>query len=848
MCFPGFRICTILILLFVTTAVNAEVGSAISDSMRISGQLPPKPVCTDEPESSLESFTERALGGNTILETIAGTEQQCLKDSKLIDRNGLVDAAKTSGRDLNNFFSSCEFRAHSPFRDIKNVSTAIHLQNRDTLVNGFWQSLASRSHSQIVCREKTLGLYLNGGDSKNQLNAKVSSKFNEVLDRVRGLLLAKQTSNALNQKAVVQQYDCSGLAVLFCKEVASGRTKIDQANYDGAIAAEIAKIPFGYEPDVATALVAMAETGKFDANQFAQALLKTDARYRELDRYYTERSTVSSGGGVTFCIDRAFKEKAVSSGVADRLLEKMQGKTLSPEQKAVVYCRLKSKYVDIPENVDQVQNGVFMVGAGAAALLTAVPSEGSSLVAYGALVSSGLSVSSFLLQVQQAYKACHQQDFVLSPTGAEVCNPEENFEKEINQFSLGSCLKESGYAALEAIPVPFEIAALIKARRAAKTGELVDEAIEALYGVKKIPKKSGAADALEGEGAEIVVTGKRSAQAKAAALDVDQTSQRRLLEDSRQDRRALDNFLKDKLQLDPKEAVDEINRDGIDAFLAKHKGQLSDKDREALSGLHTKLIKDRTAVTAKEVETDLSKLKKEDHEVRKVKCGDLNKIYDGAFDPNSGECHTVTFNSESRNYCACGGSGRMGNFIAPCASGTGNYLTPDQIFDFLSLPQGSSIDVCRRVKIDKGVTCFHGGVAPAFTGFGGGAQMFCEGAFVGRSGDATSMANAEDKIKKARELNLIPSDKSSFQKFSAVNYAPVFKDGKLLNLTARAANCKRDSLPACNPELLESIRKDFLRYKGQNSLSSSDAAEFEKYLQYLEGKIQLLPDGTLSGS
>jgi len=837
----------IFILLFITSAVNAEVGSAITSSQRIAGYLPPeptKPVCTDEPESSLDSITERALGGNTILQKFAGTEQQCLKDNKLIGRGGdLINPAKTSGQDLNKFFSSCEFKKHSPYQDIRNISEAIQLQNRDTLINGFWQSLASRSHGQIVCREKTLGLYLNGGDKKNQLDAKVSAKFNESLDRVRGLLLAKQTSNALNQKAVFEQYDCTGLAYIFCKDVASERTKIAVANYDGAIAAEISKIPYGYEPDVATALVAMAESGKFDANQYALALSKTDTRYRELDKYYSDRTTVSNNGGATFCIDRAFKEKAVSSGVADKLLEKMQGKTLSSEQKAVVHCRLKSKYVDIPENVDQVQNGVFMVGAGAAAILTAVPTEGGSLVAYGALASAGLSVSSFLLQVQQAYKACHQQDFVLSPTGAEVCNPEENFEKEINQFSLSSCLKESGYAALEAIPVPFEIAALIKARRAVKTGELVDEAIEALYGAKNIPPKKGVTDVIEGE--EIVVMAKRGSQAKSAGSNGERTSQRKLLEDSRRDRDALDNFVQVKLNLDPKQAVDEINKSGIDAFLEKHKGQLSAKDREAFSDMHAKLIKDRTAVTGKEVETDLSKLKGDDHEIRNVECGDLNKIYADAFDPDSGKCHAVTFNKENRNYCACGGS-RLGNFVAPCASGKSNYLTPDQIFDFLSLPQGSSIDVCRRIKIDKGSTCFHGGVAPAFTGFGGGAQMFCEGVFVGRPGNEESMASAAEKIKKARELSLIPSDRTSFQKFTAVNYAPVFKDEKLLKLTARAAACKRDTVPACNPKIIESLRQDYSNVKG--SLSAPDTVEFEKYLKYLEGKIQLLPDGTLSGT
>lgn len=473
------------------------------------------PVCTPQPESSQESFVERKLRGMTIMEAAFGDEMECLGRNGLLSRGSLSPSNYTQDDDLNNFFAQCTFiRTGGEYRDIENITMSVHLSNRDRLINGLWQDIANRSERQIYCRIDTVDKYFDNNSSRQALNGRASEKFEEVVDKIRGLILAKKRSLQRNQREVFRRFDCSGLAWFFCRDVVNESTERDIEKHEAAIATEIAKIPFGYEPDVAEALYVMAEQGSFDPNRFSYALDMTRRRYNSLADYYKERK-----GDGSYCIDNEFKKKAVSSGVAQQLLSKYHSQHMSPAQKALVTCNIESKYKTTVENLDQAANVAFMVGGAATAVMTAVPSGGGSIAAFGAIASAGLSAASFAYQVKRSHEACFSREFVISAEGAETCNPDADFQKEINQPNLTECLTEIGIGALDAVFIPLDISAFVRANRAVHINSVTDDAIAAsLVQSRRADEASrapGVARAGDGadevaDGGEIVVTGFRT--------------------------------------------------------------------------------------------------------------------------------------------------------------------------------------------------------------------------------------------------------------------------------------------------------------------------------------------------
>jgi hypothetical protein len=465
---PSF---VILFLLLLQALAHAQDGYERNNPIFRPRPVDPGPQCTHEQESSNESLTEWLTGGRTGAEVIFGNEKQCLRDKGLIRDGNLTSSNFTTSTDLNNFFNQCTFMRTGDFSDIENISFALHLQNRDRLINGLWQDLANRSQRQFNCRISTLSLYRTNPTSKQELDARATAKFEEVVDNVRYLIVQKKRALQQNRADTFQRFDCTGLAWLFCNSVANEKTEIDIQRHEAAIALEISKIPFGYEPDVAEALFSMAETGRFDSDRFGAALLRAENRYVTLSEQYEQRG--SSG---SYCIDRAFKTKAVTTGVAQQLLDSYAGNQMSPAQRAIVQCNIDSKYKVTGENMDQTADIAFMVGGAAAAVMTAIPSGGGSIAAFGAVASAGLSAASFAYQVKRSHDACFSRRFTISPEGEEVCRPGEDFQKEVNQPNLTQCLTEVGIGALDAIFIPLDLRAFYRARRLVNVNSLVDDA------------------------------------------------------------------------------------------------------------------------------------------------------------------------------------------------------------------------------------------------------------------------------------------------------------------------------------------------------------------------------------
>ena len=458
-------------------AANVTIAAACTQGVLSGSQCPtPAPVCTDEPENSTDTLLERQLGCQTLGEATLGNERSCL-DQRRVPANARIAAS-----DLNHFVQRCDFIVKDQYLDVADLTCVSQAQNRDAQINNFFQNLAGRSVVQINCRLDAINQYFQNPQNlsptpKAKLNAAAKAKFNEVRTRIRGLLFSKQKLLAkANARALPNLSTCMGMGCgAPMNALNNERDRINQ-NYEAAIAAEASKVPFGYEPDVATTLVAMAQDSDFNENSFEAAMFRTFKKYEGLRSYYDQRAT-KSGTGIRYCIDREFKEYATSTGVVGQLLDAYPPSIMTPTARDIVRCRLESKYRTVGEHAQTASNIAFMVGGGAAALLTAIPTAGSSLATYGAVASLGLSVASFSYQVQQANKACHTRNFLISPTGGEQCNAQQDFEKEVSQLSLSSCMAQSGMAALQAIPIIPGVMALARSTRAVGAIDEIEEAI-----------------------------------------------------------------------------------------------------------------------------------------------------------------------------------------------------------------------------------------------------------------------------------------------------------------------------------------------------------------------------------
>lgn len=454
----------------------------------------PEPICVNEPEQSMESYTERQLGGKTAYERVFGNEEKCLRDHK-INPSEII-----TSDDANAYIKGCAFR--------QNFFKKLSGNFRDVQITSFFQDLASRSQTQIICRSRTFSEYFTKSESKKSLNTRANEKFEIVKDRVAGLIIAKKRALQVAQNTELDSNTaCSnpgpGYDAL-CAVQVQGAVAEENQKYEAAVVAELVKVPYGYEPEVASALVAMANSGEFSEQAYEQALFKTDLSYRNLNKFYTDRST-SANGYTSYCIDRDFKEYAVTNGITDKLIDSYSDDVMNKKSKIILQCKINSKYKVAPENINTTMNFAFLVGGGVTAVLTALPTGGGSLGAYAAIAGIGISAGSFANQVSVAHKACTQNTYLLSSEGKEQCNPEQDFEKAMSDYSMSSCLTQSGLAAIVAIPIPLDIAIAVKARRAAGLARVESAAVQVETRVS-----TSTISEVDNPVTEIVVTGKRN--------------------------------------------------------------------------------------------------------------------------------------------------------------------------------------------------------------------------------------------------------------------------------------------------------------------------------------------------
>lgn len=449
-------------------------------------------ICENHQENSDESLIERMLGGETVAERFFGNEKVCLQQAGLLIEDNINSDFLIRNNEVNQFYNQCIYDGYSvsPNEEIQelvnqtnDILGANHIQNRDSIINGFWQDLARRSQSQLVCRQRAIKLAHTNPVARTRLMASASSGFEQIIDNVRSIMLMKKASLRNNEAAVLEQFGgqggCSGLAYIFCSDVIKARTERDSDIFERAIAEEISKLPYGHEIDVMESVIRMADTGTFDSEAYLNSLNLTFGKYENLANYYSDRFVVTDpeNNKGLFCIDSEFKEFAAGSGVSHKLLTSLGRAGLMDSETAnILNCRINSKYKEATENIDSFNNGLFLVGGGATALLTALPSGGGSLAAFATAASLGVSAASLSYQIGRAHKECTKQEFLISAQGgSEVCEPEKNFDKEIDKFSAGGCALEAGLAAIELIPIPFDLKNLVTASRGVRISRLMKD-------------------------------------------------------------------------------------------------------------------------------------------------------------------------------------------------------------------------------------------------------------------------------------------------------------------------------------------------------------------------------------
>jgi hypothetical protein len=114
-----------------------------------------------------------------------------------------------------------------------------------------------------------------------------------------------------------------------------------------------------------------------------------------------------------------------------------------------------------------------------------------------------------------------------------------------------------------------------------------------------------------------------------------------------------------------------------------------------------------------------------------VDCGPLNKMYPGAFPEGSRGCTAIRATRDIDNeFCGCGKLGKAGfNFTFTCPDSAKGFRSVASFSNSFTLPRGSNLDFCSRVKIPAGKECYAGSTRRAFddvlAGTGGAVQLFC---------------------------------------------------------------------------------------------------------------------------
>lgn len=304
------------------------------------------------------------------------------------------------------------------------------------------------------------------------------------------------------------------------------------------------------------------------------------------------------------------------------------------------------------------------------------------------------------------------------------------------------------------------------------------------------------------------------------------------------DKKNLDNYLKkassDTVSID--ELNTQINKDGVDEFLKKNKGKFTKEEEARIKALQTEIAQDRKKIIRMNTDNDLESLAKNEKALTtEVDCKKLNALNTTDAFSKDARCAKVVFSKENNNYCACGRSEGMGGWLVPCAESFSEYLSPDEMRDRSSLPQKSRLQLCRRVGIPKGSLCFHGGIGPAFAGYGGGSQLYC----------ASSIAKYDETYQKAIREGLLTKNESilSYQPYKASNIAIIHDNPEIRTLSYEGRICREQNNGLCPKSKVDEFRNRIKKVvkENPNQFTASDLTVFEYHMKYLEGKIRLDP-------
>lgn len=283
----------------------------------------------------------------------------------------------------------------------------------------------------------------------------------------------------------------------------------------------------------------------------------------------------------------------------------------------------------------------------------------------------------------------------------------------------------------------------------------------------------------------------------------------------------------------------EPNQAGLNQFFNRYDIPLA--QRVPITREWDALVQRRRQITIQNTQRDLQRLDGK-IEQRRVGCGEVNKLHPDAFLPDAG-CHEIRFTKKVEGeYCTCNltdttsvNTRAPGPWLLPCAQIGSHYNLSRGQSDVSALPlKDRALNRCWKVDIEPGVICYHGGLGPTFTGFGGEAQMNCSNKRISPQSGQQPWGDSTGT-------------------WSVARYAPISDDARIISITDAGRRCldqaaRINNSSVCSPNAIRAIRGEIeaLKRSGPGrQLTAEDITEAEMYVQYLEGKITMDRFGNL---
>lgn len=215
------------------------------------------------------------------------------------------------------------------------------------------------------------------------------------------------------------------------------RKKIDDIS--NVIVAQVATLPFGYEPEIARAYVEMATRGSFDETVLKRAFSAAQQRYQSALNFYTTHKQPTENGNVLFCLDEDYRQKAYKSGGVTNALNAVIGKNSRPKFKEKLNCRLKATYDVGAKRWSYISNGALIAGfvfsapemlaaSGVSEILEVKGVQTVAELAATDVATAGVQTVFLTSAISKIHEGCFKEDFELSTSGEATCDPSKDFQ------------------------------------------------------------------------------------------------------------------------------------------------------------------------------------------------------------------------------------------------------------------------------------------------------------------------------------------------------------------------------------------------------------------------------------